>query len=133
MKVDINNHTLLHLLNYLDEVKIENTINDIKPCNLDISVLGELLIALDKKYNTNHLEKLEDKLESKEYRCTRVEKYPKGTEGYDDLEARQGHYIRADNKKEALKIMQEEFPEENEFTADLYRVWIDGKAKKLYK
>lgn len=58
-----------------------------------------------------------------EYRCTRNWCYAQGTLGATDTSARQGHYIQAETKEEALARMAEKFPDEKEagFTAELWR------------
>ena len=56
----------------------------------------------------------------KKYRCTRNAKYLDNCHGSNDVSARQGYYIMADNKEEAWQKMAIMFPEETEigFTVD---------------
>jgi len=56
-----------------------------------------------------------------EYRCTRNGLYPIGTMGYDNTEARQGHYILAFNRDGAIRQMMLRYPNEVDFTCDLWR------------
>ncbi len=59
----------------------------------------------------------------KEYRCTRNQPYLNDPEP-NDLSVRQGYYITANSKEEALEKMKERFPEDIEagFTVD---EWLD--------
>ena len=50
----------------------------------------------------------------KEYRCTRNALYSHQCIGRDDLTARQGHYIQANDPEEAWQKMAIRFPEEAE-------------------
>lgn len=50
----------------------------------------------------------------KEYRCTRNASYAHGCIGRDDLTARQGYYIHANNAEEAWQKMAIRFPNETE-------------------
>lgn len=45
-----------------------------------------------------------------EYRCTRPNVYGPGTPGHTDSSARQGFYIRAENKTDAFRQMDVKFP-----------------------
>lgn len=49
-----------------------------------------------------------------EFRCTRNALYDHDCLGHDDLTARQGHYITADNEEQAREQMGIRFPEEIE-------------------
>ncbi len=50
-----------------------------------------------------------------EYRCTRRALYKtEGCPGHTNLSARQGYYIRADSKEEALRTMAQDFPKDVE-------------------
>jgi hypothetical protein len=49
-----------------------------------------------------------------EFRCTRNALYDDGGHEDADLSVRQGHYITANNKEEALEEMRARFPEEVE-------------------
>lgn len=57
-----------------------------------------------------------------QYRCTRNAPYVAvDCPGRKDPKARQGHYIRAENTEEALKIMTLTFPKDREgFTVSLW-------------
>tara|TARA_R110002096_G_scaffold94819_1_gene213125 strand:+ start:1340 stop:1576 length:237 start_codon:yes stop_codon:yes gene_type:complete len=46
-----------------------------------------------------------------EYRCTRILPYF-GTSGEENTEHRQGYYIACEHKREALKQMTEQFPDD---------------------
>ena len=48
----------------------------------------------------------------KEYRCTRNASYAHDCIGHDDLTARQGYYIQANNAEEAWQKMAIRFPDE---------------------
>ncbi|MDL5055396.1 hypothetical protein QQ056_17845 [Oscillatoria laete-virens NRMC-F 0139] len=48
----------------------------------------------------------------KEYRCTRNAAYAHNCLGHNDLTARQGYYINAENAEEAWERMAIRFPEE---------------------
>lgn len=50
----------------------------------------------------------------KEYRCTRNALYTHDCIGRDDITARQGYYIKANNAEEAWEIMATRYPEETE-------------------
>jgi hypothetical protein len=50
----------------------------------------------------------------KEYRCTRNALYAHDCIGHDDLTARQGYYIEAENVEDAWQKMAVRFPEERE-------------------
>lgn len=61
-----------------------------------------------------------------EYRCTRTEVYSDpDCQGHHNLSVREGHYINADSKEEALAAMAENYPHEHEFTADLFKTFDD--------
>lgn len=51
----------------------------------------------------------------KEFRCTLPGRYPEGSPGFSDPSARQGYYIKAEDKDEALGIMVERFSDETLF------------------
>lgn len=57
----------------------------------------------------------------KEFRRTLPGLYPKGSPGYSDPSARQGHYIKAEDKDEALDKMLKRFPEETLFHIQEWR------------
>jgi hypothetical protein len=58
----------------------------------------------------------------REFRCTRNDPYQHKCPGNADLSARQGHYILARGRDQALAIMAAEFPNDRlGFTADLVR------------
>ncbi len=53
------------------------------------------------------------------YRCTRNSAYPPRSPGHTDLTARQGHYVRALSREQALQNMRSRFPSDLEgFTVD---------------
>ncbi len=56
-----------------------------------------------------------------EYRCTRNSLYREGSIGYNDMSARDGHYILAYNRDGALRQMMLRYPNEVDFTCDLWR------------
>ena len=61
-----------------------------------------------------------------EFRCTRTELYnDPGCPGHNNLKAREGHYINADSKEDALATMAKNHPSETEFTADLFKTFDD--------
>jgi hypothetical protein len=47
-----------------------------------------------------------------EYRCTRNSLYRHNCIGRDDIRARQGYYVEADNEDEARRIMAADFPKD---------------------
>jgi hypothetical protein len=50
----------------------------------------------------------------REYRCTRNAMYLHNCLGHDDISARQGYYVRADDEEEAWQRMAVRFPDEVE-------------------
>lgn len=57
-----------------------------------------------------------------EYRCTRGIFYrDPNCAGHLDLAARQGHYVQATSEAHALARMRAFFPNENDFTVDLWK------------
>lgn len=48
----------------------------------------------------------------KQFRCTRNKPYHPDTQGFSDRSCRQGYYIDADTKEEALQKMAELYPDE---------------------
>lgn len=65
-----------------------------------------------------------------EFRCTRTELYnDPNCQGHTNLSAREGHYINANSKEEALAAMAKNHPCETEFTADLFKTFNnEGKV-----
>ena len=57
----------------------------------------------------------------KEFRCTRSDLYSHDCIGHDDITTRQGYYIIAENRHEAIKIMMERFQNETAFTAKEFK------------
>ncbi len=54
-----------------------------------------------------------------DYRCTRNSVYPPTSPGHTDLTAREGYYVRAATRDEALRAMRRRFPDDLEgFTAE---------------
>ena len=61
-----------------------------------------------------------------EFRCTRTKLYnDPNCQGHTNLSAREGHYINANSKEEALATMAKNNPGEHEFTADLFKTFDD--------
>lgn len=56
-----------------------------------------------------------------EYRCTRNSIYKKGSLGYLDMSVREGYYILAYSRDGALRQMMLRYPNEVDFTCDLWR------------
>jgi len=66
----------------------------------------------------------------KEFRCTRNSPYQHECAGQHDLKARQGHYIRAESKEQALTEMARIFIEDKHgFTADCKDRWDDNELQ----
>lgn len=61
---------------------------------------------------------------TKEWRCTRVNLYPMGTDRRD----MQGHYIRSDDKDGALAIMHERYPYER-IHAQLWKTKVSNPRR----
>ena len=60
------------------------------------------------------------------FRCTRTELYNNPhCPGHTNLSSKEGHYINADSKEEALAQMKKDHPDETEFTADLFKTFDD--------
>lgn len=61
-----------------------------------------------------------------EFRCTRSDLYDDPEcSGHSNLKCRQGHYINANSKKDALDTMAKNYPSETKFTADLFKTFDD--------
>lgn len=52
------------------------------------------------------------------FRCTRNARYSHACTGRDDLRARQGHYVEADTREEALAEMRRSFPDDRKGERD---------------
>lgn len=60
-----------------------------------------------------------------QYRCTRPGCYEKGCPGHTDPSARQGHYIYAETREDAIEQMIKRFPDDVHFDIQL---WKEGVA-----
>jgi hypothetical protein len=55
-----------------------------------------------------------------EWRCTRPNSYPPRSPGHKNPSARQGYYVRADNRDEAREWMRAHFPNDTHFDIELW-------------
>jgi len=60
-----------------------------------------------------------------QYRCTRPDLYGPGSLGFDNLSARQGHYIFAESEDEAVQQMVKKFPDDSRFDVQVFGTLAD--------